>query len=50
VAEHVEIEVSAELAVHAGQQVEIEARGHAGGIVVGGARLVFEVEESNGCE
>ena len=35
VAELVEIEVGAELAVDAGQEVEIELRGYAGGVIIG---------------
>src|ERR1700722_10163698 len=41
------VEIAGELAVDAGQQVEIETRGDAGGIVVGGVErpfVLFEID------
>ena len=47
VAEACEVEVAAELAIDAGQQIEVEPRGDAGGVVIGGVenrRLLHQID------
>src|SRR5437868_5738299 len=45
VGEGIEVEVGAQLAVDAGEDVEVEARGDAGGIVIGRMQHAFVLDQ-----